>query len=83
MRNLMHANFIRYISRLSTLIAFAISLTLGFVTAYDSVKETYVKEIIDEEEQTIIEGEILDGTTLVYDDMICTKSGSKYTCNKK
>ena len=47
------------------------------------LKETYVKEIIDEEEQTIIEGEILDGTTLVYDDMICTKSGSKYTCNKK
>ena len=45
MRNLMHANFIRYISRLSTLIAFAISLTLGFVTAYDSVKETYVNGI--------------------------------------
>lgn len=45
MRNLMHANFIRYISRLSTLIAFMISLTLGLVTAFDSSKESYVNGI--------------------------------------
>ncbi len=45
MRNLMHANFIRYINRLSTLIAFMISLTLGLVTAFDSSKESYVNGI--------------------------------------
>ena len=48
MRNLMHANFIRYISRLSTLIAFMISLTLGLVTAFDSSKESYVNGIKNE-----------------------------------
>ena len=41
MRNLLHANFVRYIRRPVTLLAFLISLTLGIITVVGSMRQEW------------------------------------------
>ena len=41
MRNLLHANFVRYIRRPVTLLAFLISLTLGIITVIGSMRQEW------------------------------------------
>ena len=44
------------------------------------IKEKYETVQINGNEETITSGSILDGTTLTYDDVKCSLSGGKYTC---
>lgn len=44
------------------------------------LKETYETMTINEVEETVTTGTILDGTTLVYDDVTCSLSNNIYTC---
>ena len=44
------------------------------------IKETYETMTINGNEETVATGLILDGSTLTYDDVKCSLSGGKYTC---
>ena len=47
------------------------------------LKETYETMKINDSEETITTGTISDGSTLTYDDIICSLSNGNYSCNYK